>query len=41
VTDSDSGPRGVATDQRDVVLVGQGEEAIGKGLDPVFRRFRQ
>jgi hypothetical protein len=33
--------RGVATDQRDVVLVGQGEEAIGEGLDPVFRRFRQ
>ncbi|KAG1441371.1 hypothetical protein G6F57_018718 [Rhizopus arrhizus] len=33
--------RGVSPDQRDVVLVGQCEETIGKGFDPVFGRFRQ
>ncbi len=33
--------RGVTTDQRDVVLVGQCEETIGERVDPVFAGFRQ
>ncbi len=33
--------RGVTADQGDVMLVGQGEKAIGEGIDPVFAGLGQ